>query len=137
VNAASFGRGVLRSKLEAGARSASIDEESNLRFTFADDDGFAVAERAAIDVDGEISSRKSGERARHAALKFIERCALADRFTNRKRQQFANAQRRCERKRRRAGSADGVKVEWHADADHADSFGEFRGAACREGVPLR
>ena len=110
---------ILLPKLESGARAAA-DEEAYVDGSFADDDGVGVRKMTPVDVDAEIAGFESGERPQDAALKLIPRRSRSDRLAHRKRDDFANAQRRRKRKGRRPLAGDGVKIERHANANHAD-----------------
>lgn len=54
------------------------DEEAYVGGTRAHNDGVAVVEMAAVDVDGKVARRQTRERALHAALKFIVRRTHTD-----------------------------------------------------------
>lgn len=90
----------LRLQLEGGSAALTVEEESHAHRAFTHDDGVAVCEMTAIDVDRKVARSQSRKRADHAALEFIMWRALADHFAHRKRQQFADAQWCCQRKRR-------------------------------------
>jgi len=78
---------------------------------------------AAVDVDREITRCQTRKRANDAALEFVVRRSLADRFTYGQREEFANAERCRKRERGRAGGGDGVEIERHANANHGNIFG--------------
>lgn len=56
-------------------------------------------------------------------MDFVARRTGAKRLTDGQCDELANPQRCGERKRCRLPASDGMKIEWHANADHAYSFG--------------
>lgn len=98
-------------------------KEANVGDPFANDDILAGTKRSTIDVDHEIAGGEPCQRTRDATLKFVVRCAHADRFPNGEREQVTDANRRGKRERRRARGGNGVEIERNAHADHALSFG--------------
>jgi len=73
-----------------------VEEEAHVDDAVADDDGVRIGEMPPGDVDGKVAGGKTGKRAAHATLKFVDRRARTDRFAYRERQQLPNAQRRRE-----------------------------------------
>ena len=84
----------------------------------ADDDVVRVAEIPSVDVYGEAPGDQTAERGTQAARVLVLRRARTDRFAYRKADQIPHAQRRCERKRTRAGAGHGMNVQGHAHAYH-------------------
>lgn len=75
-----------------------------------------------VDVDREIARGQSRKRPVHASLKFVVRCAHADRFANGERDEFAHAERGGQRKGRRAARGDCMEIERNPHANHNDFF---------------
>lgn len=76
----------------------------------------------AVDIDAKVTRPQSGQRAEDGALKFVVRCARADRFAHGKRHERPDAKRRRERESVRSVFCDGMDIERHDDAYHAVSF---------------
>jgi hypothetical protein len=128
---------VLRFVKSLSTKRSSVpppsDEEANVGGPATHDDRIGIRESPAIDIDRKITFGQTAERSPNAAQKLIVRRARTDRFTNCKRDELANAQRRRERKGSRAVYGHGVEIERYPHANHRSHFLLLRGAACRWG----